>query len=125
MKTTAKVTIRVDLSNASQKAALDNLFEVIVNENKIDYEKPPKGVKETEDKAVPKTKSQSPKEEKAKAPVDTAKNIGINDVRAAVAKKAATHRNEMKAKLKELGAANVTKLSEEKYTEFWNFLEAL
>jgi chromatin remodeling complex protein RSC6 len=120
--TTAEVTVRIDLANASQKAALDNLFEVIIKENKVDYEKQSKA---TKTKAVPKTESQSPKEEKAKAPVDTAKNIGINDVRAAVAKKAATHRNEMKAKLKELGAANVTKLSEEKYTEFWNFLEAL
>lgn len=58
-------------------------------------------------------------------PTKTKPTLGINDVREVVAKKAAAHRTEMKAKLKQLGADNVTKLDPAKYGEFLTFLNSL
>ena len=59
-------------------------------------------------------------------PANTASdNISIEDVREALSKKVATHRNEIKEKLTELGAPSVTKLDNSKYSEMLNFLNSL
>ena len=49
----------------------------------------------------------------------------IEDVRKALASKVSNHREEIKAKLDELGAPSVTKLDPEKYPEMLNFLNSL
>ena len=51
--------------------------------------------------------------------------LSIDDVRKVVASKAAAHRNEVKAKLTELGAKNVTTLDPSKYQELVDYLNTL
>ena len=51
--------------------------------------------------------------------------LTINDVRSVVASKAATHRNEIKSKLAELGAQNVTTLDPSNYQAFVDYLNSL
>lgn len=51
--------------------------------------------------------------------------INIATLRALTAEKAATHRAEIKEKLAELGAANVTSIPEESYTEYHDFITSL
>ena len=63
----------------------------------------------------------------SKPAADTAPsdNVSIEDVREALSKKVATHRNEIKEKLTELGAPSVTKLDKSKYSEMLDFLNSL
>ena len=51
--------------------------------------------------------------------------LTIDDVRKVVASKAAAHRDEVKAKLTELGAKNVTTLDPSKYQELVDYLNTL
>lgn len=51
--------------------------------------------------------------------------ISIDDVRKVLSTKVKDNRTEIKAKLTELGAPNVTKLDPEKYQEFVDFLNDL
>ena len=59
------------------------------------------------------------------APAAPASTLTINDVRKVVASKAAAHRNEVKAKLTELGAKNVTTLDPSKYQALVDYLNTL
>ncbi len=59
------------------------------------------------------------------APAPTSSSISIEDVREALKEKVNDHRDEIKAKLTELGAPSVTKLDTSKYEEMYNFLVAL
>lgn len=54
-----------------------------------------------------------------------APTLSIDDVRKVVASKAAAHRDEVKAKLTELGAKNVTTLDPDKYQELVDYLNTL
>lgn len=51
--------------------------------------------------------------------------IKISDLRTLLSKKVDEHRDDIKAKLTELGAKNVTTLDESKYEEFYTFLKGL
>lgn len=59
------------------------------------------------------------------APAAPASTLTIDDVRKVVASKAAAHRNEVKAKLTELGAKNVTTLDPSKYQALVDYLNTL
>lgn len=59
------------------------------------------------------------------APAAPASTLTIDDVRKVVASKAAAHRNEVKAKLTELGAKNVTTLDPSKYQDLVDYLNTL
>jgi hypothetical protein len=52
-------------------------------------------------------------------------DVTIEDVRAALSEKVNTHRDEIKAKLTELGAASVTRLDPSKYQEMYDFCKSL
>jgi hypothetical protein len=72
------------------------------------------------------TKKEEPKEEpKKETPNKEESGIKIEDVRALLAKKVNDNRAEIKAKLTELGANNVTSLDSSKYQEFTDFLNEL
>lgn len=85
--------------------------------------------------AAPKTEKPAPAAPKTEKPatvaapaaqVSAAKTeLTINDVRSVVASKAATHRNEIKSKLAELGAQNVTTLDPSNYQVFVDYLNSL
>lgn len=68
-----------------------------------------------------------PKEEKpAEAPEPAEETtITVKDLRALISKKVEEHRKEIKAKLEELGANNVSSLEEDDYEEFMEFLNDL
>lgn len=51
--------------------------------------------------------------------------VTIEQIRSAVSGRVAKYRNEMMAKLKELGAPNVSQLKPENYQEFFTFVEGL
>ena len=128
---TAEVKLTIDLTNVEQRKLLNALFDLVGNNEKRPEApakapaKAAKEVRETEEKAKPAKGADKPAT-KAAAVVDkTAKAVGINDIRALVSQKAATHRQELKAKLTELGAKNVTTLDKAKYTEFAEYLKAL
>ena len=59
------------------------------------------------------------------APAPAAPALTIDDVRKVVASKAAAHRDDVKAKLTELGAKNVTTLDPGKYQELVDYLNTL
>ena len=64
-------------------------------------------------------------EEKAEETTNKESEIKISDLRTLLSKKVDEHRDDIKAKLTELGAKNVTTLDESKYEEFFNFLKGL
>lgn len=75
----------------------------------------------------PASKPAAPAAKPESKPADTAPsdNVSIEDVREALSKKVATHRNEIKEKLTELGAPSVTKLDKSKYSNILDFLNSL
>lgn len=64
-------------------------------------------------------------EEKAEEVTNKESEIKISDLRTLLSKKVDEHRDDIKAKLTELGAKNVTTLDESKYEEFHTFLKDL
>jgi non-homologous end joining protein Ku len=64
-------------------------------------------------------------DEKAEEVANKESEIKISDLRTLLSKKVDEHRDDIKAKLTELGAKNVTTLDESKYEEFFNFLKGL
>ena len=64
-------------------------------------------------------------EEKVEVPTNDKSEIKISDLRTLLSKKVDEHRDDIKAKLTELGAKNVTTLDESKYEEFHTFLKDL
>ena len=82
--------------------------------------------------AKPKTFASTNAEPKARKPKPEPEpepeKITLSDIRAVLSKKIAgnkTLRDSAKAKLTELGAANIAKLDESKYGEFYGFVESL
>ena len=133
-----EVKVRIDLTSAVQRKALNDLFDAIAATSSPIHEKPaevkpaevtvkpvedePKKPKTTKVKAVEKKEEKAPEE----APAEIAESsIKISDVRAVMATKVQDHRAEIKAKLTELGANNVTSLDESVYEEFHTFLTSL
>lgn len=64
-------------------------------------------------------------EEKVEETASNTPEIKISDLRTLLSKKVDEHRDDIKAKLTELGAKNVTTLDEAKYEEFYDFLKGL
>ena len=138
-----EVKVRIDLTSAVQRKALNDLFDAIAATSSPIHEKTaevkpaevkpaevtvkpvedePKKPKTTKVKAVAKEEAKAPEE----APAEIAESsIKISDVRAVMATKVQDHRAEIKAKLTELGANNVTSLDESVYEEFHTFLTSL
>ena len=126
-----EVKFSVDTENPQE---VQNLIEVLQG---FIGEKTEPVKKEVPKKAAPKketpAKKEAPKKEapaKEEAPKEAAKeestsDVKIEDVRALLAKKVNDHRTEIKAKLTELGANNVTSLDKAKYPEFTEFLNSL
>ena len=63
--------------------------------------------------------------EKTEETTSNDSEIKISDLRTLLSKKVDEYRDDIKAKLTELGAKNVTTLDESKYEEFFNFLKGL
>lgn len=136
-----EIKATIDANNPQQVAAAISFLTSLGNNAELPQSPGPAPVK----KEVPKketpapvkktapAKKETPKKEtpaKEEAPKETAKeestsDVKIEDVRALLAKKVNDHRTEIKAKLTELGANNVTSLDKAKYPEFTEFLTSL
>lgn len=139
-----KVTIElsVDTQNAEQ---LKTLVDLLKNSNEVAQpSKQPDGEQTTgaeeqpSPKATRKPRTQKPAEPQAEVknpepepepePMDEKpeeKAITIEQVRLLLASKVSNHRQEIKDKLTELGANNVTTLDPGKYQEFMDFMQNL
>jgi hypothetical protein len=120
-----KVELYIDSTKQEQVNALSELLNTIgKNEGaKQEKRKCNKRQTDTPDPAPqPKKKDSTPEPE---APADEAKTYTIEEVREKLKEKVSEHRGEIKAKLGELGAPNVSNLDPEKYAEFMDFLNSL
>ena len=133
-----EIKATIDANNPQQVAAAISFLTSLGNNAELPQSPGPAPVKkEAPKKAAPKkaapAKKETPKKEtpaKEEASEETAKeestsDVKIEDVRALLAKKVNDHRTEIKAKLTELGANNVTSLDKAKYPEFTDFLNNL
>lgn len=122
------ISVNVDLTDGT-KNFLRELFNKQVSEPATgekpsvkDKEKPVTAVEEKQvalaEEKPKKTKSSAKKEQPNNA-------VSIDDIRAAVIEKINDHREVIKQKLTDYGVPNVTKLQEENYAEFFNFLKSL
>lgn len=84
-------------------------------------EKPKKKKAATKKKAAPK------KKEELKEEVEEAEEaeITLDELRQALSPKVKTHKEELRAKMRELGAKNISTLEESKYGEFYSFIKTL
>lgn len=125
---TAEVKLTIDLTNVEQRKLLNALFDLVGNKA-TDWTPAPEDVETSTAPAKAPAKAKKivrePEKEKADKPATKEADVTINDIRSLVSQKAATHRQELKAKLTELGAKNVTTLDKAKYVEFAEYLKAL
>lgn len=128
-----KVELYIDSTKQEQVNALSELLNTIgenegAKQEKRKYNKrqtdtpDPAPQPEKEDSTPKPTPEPTPEPE---APADEAKTYTIEEVREKLKEKVSEHRGEIKAKLGELGAPNVSNLDPEKYTEFMDFLNSL
>ena len=88
-------------------------------------EQPQPKVEEEVAEEKPEAEEKPAVEEKVEETASNTPEIKISDLRTLLSKKVDEHRDDIKAKLTELGAKNVTTLDESKYEEFFNFLKCL
>ena len=132
--TQIEVKVLIDVQDPKQVEALNALFATLAGE-----QVPQKNVQapKTEEPKAEKPKAEKPKTEPARGEVaetketpaeetkDDAPEIKIEEVIALLAKRVENNRAEIKTKLNELGAPNVTALAKDKYPEFVEFLNEL
>ncbi len=120
-----KVELYIDSTKQEQVNALSELLNTI-GKNEEAKQKERKYNKRQTDTPDP---APQPKKEDSTpgpgAPADEAKTYTIEEVREKLKEKVSEHREEIKAKLGELGAPNISNLDPEKYTEFMDFLNSL
>lgn len=130
-----KVTLEIDLS-AATRDFLKAFFHGTVSApgNQVQMPAPasqpkPAPAPKPQPAPAPQPKpAPAPKSAPAPAPepepaVDP--DVTIEDVRAALSEKVNSHRDEIKAKLTELGAVSVTRLDPSKYQEMYDFCKSL
>ena len=104
---TIEIKVTVDATDPNQIKAINDLFAVIG------------GIKPTSKKTA-KSEKENLKPEKEDDNV-----ITIEEIRAVLTTKVDNYRSDIKAKLVELGAGNVSTLDKSKYAEFLEFLNGL
>ena len=140
-----KVEVLVDTANPEHMTALNNLFATIAKTpvptseaeapgaegNQPRRGRPRKDATKQEDPkpaAVEEAPEESPapESETHEGPKpESDKTYTVEEVREKLKEKVGEHREEIKAKLTELGAPNVSSLDPDKYSEFVDFLESL
>lgn len=129
-----RITITIDVDgqgqvsiNAGHETAANNTEKQQPGAQSASAEEP-KPKKEPESKMDPEPKAKpAPAEEPASAPAEEPESdndggVTLDDIRDAAKLKINTHRDEIKAKLTELGASKIADLSPEYYEDFYVFL---
>ena len=124
-----EIKVTIDTANSEQLAAAVQLLQSLGNGVELPKaeasEKKEPAKKQTPKAETPKKEEAKKEEPKKETPKKEESSIKIEDVRALLAKKVNDNRAEIKAKLTELGANNVTSLDSSKYQEFADFLNKL
>lgn len=135
-----KIELQINLMEANQVASFKHLIDTIAGNPTTEQPAPvenivpekvepvkPEAKKPEAKKVEPKAEEPAKVEPKAKEKKsdETSEDITIDQVRELLATKVAGFRTEIKTKLTDLGAPNVTSLDETKYSEFHEFLEGL
>lgn len=122
------VEIKVDFSD-STKAFITALLTSIHTDGGETVKKVQNEKETTENKSIPDVKEDEVKLPKADKPAEVPEMpkavITIEEIRNAVMGKVNDFRDEIKAKLSELNAPSVSKISPDKYEEFYNFINSL
>lgn len=121
------VDVKIDFSE-SVKNFVSELFSGVKASTSATPSAPAKPVSTPAAPAKPASAPQAPAAPAKPAPAPqapAAPAISIETVRQALAAKVNSHREEIKAKLNELGSPSVTKLNPEKYGEMLAFLNSL
>lgn len=92
---------------------------------KVEEEEKPKKKTPAKKEATPKKKEEEPKEEVDEAEETEGANISLDELRQALSSKVKTHKEELRAKMRELGAKNISTLEESKYDEFYSYIKTL
>lgn len=144
MENYVKIEVLVDTSSKEQLSALNTFLSAIGENSQSPCEKKPqpasdpapqpepeapKVAKKKPAKAQPEPTPEpepqpTPEPEPQPASVD-AKEYTVEEVREKLKEKVADHREEIKAKLTEFGAPNVSSLDRAYYAAFVNFLDSL
>lgn len=95
-----------------------------VKAEKAEDEEKPKKKTAPKKKAAPK-KKEEPKEEVDEAEESEGASISLDELRQALSSKVKTHKEELRAKMRELGAKNISTLEESKYDEFYSYIKTL
>lgn len=124
-----EVKFSVDTENPQEVQNLIEVLQGFIGEKtepaKKEAPKKAAPAKEEAPKKDAPAKEEAPKKETPAKEEESTSDVKIEDVRALLAKKVNDHRTEVKAKLTELGANNVTSLDKAKYPEFTEFLASL
>lgn len=140
MSKLVKMEVHVDVNNPQQLESLNTFLKSLSEDSTItgNFKSAAKtadakpAAKPAAGKKVEPAKAEIPKESPAPDVEETeteqeegAAEVKIEDLRALVQSKVTVHRDAIKNKLTELGAANVTSLAADKYVAFNDFLTAL
>ena len=122
------VEIKLDFSD-STKAFISALLTSIHTDRSGIVKKVQDEKETTENTPIPDVKENEVKLPKADKPTEVQEMpktvITIEEIRNAVMGKVNDFRDEIKAKLSELNAPSVSKISPDKYEEFYNFINSL
>lgn len=129
-----QISLKINIADPVHVHAL-NVFIKAINEEPIEGipadTKPEASTDKTEDAKSTKkntargSKTNKVKNEEAAKAEDTKSGLDISDLRKMVSEKAGDFRAEIKTKLQEYGASNVSSLDEEYFDDFMNFLKKL
>lgn len=133
LNTSEELKLTAEYLKGLADISVDKVQEHVVEKTKKQTASKPKTEKvEEEPQAQPKVEEVEEvaeeklnTEEKMEVPTGEEHEIKISDLRTLLSKKVDEHRDDIKAKLTELGAKNVTTLDESKYEEFYTFLKDL
>lgn len=117
------VSFSIELNSIEELVSILNCLSSKNHEVHVHADASPAPAESTEeDRKEPEKQQQQDREEKKD---ERKQEITIHELRAALLDKVNDHRAEIKEKLTELGAENVTTLDKSKYYELFNYLKSL
>jgi type IV secretory pathway VirB10-like protein len=108
--------------------AEEQAAEEAAKKKKSARDKKRRAAKKLEDEAAAKLEEEEAEEgddDESKEDDDKSSDLELSTLREATAAKATKYRKEIKEKLAELGAANVSSIAEDDFQEYYDFIQAL
>jgi hypothetical protein len=118
-----------DEEEETDNEAEEQAAEEAAKKKKSARDKKRRAAKKLEDEAAAKLEEEEAEEDdddnKSKEDDDKSSDLELSTLREATAAKATKYRKEIKEKLAELGAANVSSIAEDDFQEYYDFIQAL